>query len=536
MKKLIFVLSVLVGSWGNAQQLLEVLKSSSSNIPPINLPPNVKLGGGTTFIASIYDEDYLPYEKPNTPAVWTNVPADNIPEAKVIDYQGTLTETGKTIYIPITATGNATIPAYTSAPISIDTYKTEDGQSRQVILSWEAQSITADTKMIKAQIKTIKGELKVKKLDLNGGLGSDNKGLLLASFIYPSSNTDNTTSTYEVRAISGIPDRHFKSTIITPELVRKVFNIPDSQPLNLPDLSFMNREYIYTPIATPDGKIWLNNNLGAAYSDVNSEHFNPAQQAQSDDDFRAFGHLFQWQRPADGHERFYWTGPREWKHSLNVSTIANQYMDPDDGNSAFSLKERHWAPHKNYHYLGKLLNGKEIYRFMPNDNYIFTYPVLNASFFWSKLDYESRDKIELNLWQAGGRHNPCPEGFHVPTHKEFRNLIMSITNNEIDNHYANRVFYLSSNKISLVRNIIGGLISRGILGIQSRIIFHYNVLWMSDVICDDEYNNTLSHCALPKFVYETHPTDSDSEFEILGIGQIHAYNNDVSAQVRCIQD
>jgi hypothetical protein len=51
-----------------------------------------------------------------------------------------------------------------------------------------------------------------------------------------------------------------------------------------------------------DGKVWLNNNLGADYSNVSSSSFSPGTQATVYNDYHAYGSLFQWGRPADGHE------------------------------------------------------------------------------------------------------------------------------------------------------------------------------------------------------------------------------------------
>ena len=45
-----------------------------------------------------------------------------------------------------------------------------------------------------------------------------------------------------------------------------------------------NQKYIYYPIVSPlTGKIWLNNNLGSNYSNINNVNWNknPFQQAKS---------------------------------------------------------------------------------------------------------------------------------------------------------------------------------------------------------------------------------------------------------------
>ncbi|MGV4450000.1 hypothetical protein, partial [Ornithobacterium rhinotracheale] len=58
----------------------------------------------------------------------------------------------------------------------------------------------------------------------------------------------------------------------------------------------LEHQFVYIPITGPDGRTWLNNNLGADYANVNSPHFNPTQQATSKTDYKAYGSLFQWGR------------------------------------------------------------------------------------------------------------------------------------------------------------------------------------------------------------------------------------------------
>ncbi|WP_406648975.1 hypothetical protein, partial [Ornithobacterium rhinotracheale] len=60
--------------------------------------------------------------------------------------------------------------------------------------------------------------------------------------------------------------------------------------------------FIYVPVKGRDGKLWLNNNLGANYANVDHPAFNPVQGAKSLRDENAYGSHFQWGRKADGHE------------------------------------------------------------------------------------------------------------------------------------------------------------------------------------------------------------------------------------------
>ncbi|MFP3632360.1 hypothetical protein SB776_37780, partial [Burkholderia sp. SIMBA_045] len=70
-----------------------------------------------------------------------------------------------------------------------------------------------------------------------------------------------------------------------------------------------------------DGKIWLNNNLGATYSLVGNANFNPLQQATAGNDVRAFGSCVEWGRKPDGHELMNWTNGSSGTGVNPVSTV-----------------------------------------------------------------------------------------------------------------------------------------------------------------------------------------------------------------------
>lgn len=304
MKKILFTLAMgglFTTSLLKAQVVLEALDAPDAYAVPVG----VTLNGGETFFASIYDNDYLPYTQPSAPATWNRPINAGGGNDQLIDYQGSITTVGINVYIPITSTGNTTLPAF-NQQISIPAEYTEDGISRVVELSWEAQYVTSATKNIAATVKAIGGTLNIKKLDLNGGLGNDFKGVLLGRFTYPSTNAGTSDTTYDLRVLSGIPDRKFgEMTSIT---ANNVTYLPPAY----------RHQFIYLPIMGPDGRMWLNNNLGAYYSDINSPYFNPMHQAgaldandtplanptadQIKNDFRAAGSLFDFGRYADGLE------------------------------------------------------------------------------------------------------------------------------------------------------------------------------------------------------------------------------------------
>ncbi|MCK0202675.1 hypothetical protein MWN41_06535, partial [Ornithobacterium rhinotracheale] len=97
----------------------------------------------------------------------------------------------------------------------------------------------------------------------------------------------------------------------------------------------LEHQFIYIPITGPDGRTWLNNNLGADYANVNSPHFNPTQQATSKTDYKAYGSLFQWGREANGHELVDWTSSTSGRvvhsnlsWSRDMSSSLTTYHDP----------------------------------------------------------------------------------------------------------------------------------------------------------------------------------------------------------------
>ncbi|WP_406628986.1 FISUMP domain-containing protein, partial [Ornithobacterium rhinotracheale] len=119
--------------------------------------------------------------------------------------------------------------------------------------------------------------------------------------------------TVVVNALGGIPDKKF----------------------NVMTNGRLEHQFVYIPITGPDGRTWLNNNLGADYANVNSPHFNPTQQATSKTDYKAYGSLFQWGREANGHELVDWTSSTSGRvvhsnlsWSSDMSSSFTTYHDP----------------------------------------------------------------------------------------------------------------------------------------------------------------------------------------------------------------
>lgn len=334
----------------------------------IQIPASITIAQNQRyFIASAYDVNYLPYSAPVSVATTASFNPDATNESTVINVQGTISTTGITVRIPVTVTATASLPAF-SQTISIPDNLTEDNIGRDVMLSWNTQSLTTSSKFITATIASMGGTLNAKKLDINAGIGADYLGILLGQFIYPFNSAGATTS-YQLRVIPGIPD--------------KMFGIADNTG------STTTHNMLYLPIQAEDGKIWLNNNLGAYYSNVNNASFNLAQQATSATDFRAYGSLFQFGRKPDGHEL------------INYSSATS----------------------------GTGVNGTTATRSDNPTNALF---IINTNV----PDYNWRINIDNTLWNTVvSPNNPCPSGFRLPSITEVNTLIAAANISNLSTAY-----------------------------------------------------------------------------------------------------
>jgi len=328
-------------------------------LPYVPLPGNITLSTVSPhFIASAYDQDYLPYVIPTGSASLTAQAADGANEPKTIDFQGTLNTTGVTISIPYTVTtASVNLPAYTQT-ISIPASYTQDGIARDITFSYSAATLGVGSGRINATLKAVGGTLNVKKLDIQTGIGNDFLGFLLGQFTYAINNSGGTAN-FAVRAIAGIPDKNIANA---------------------------NHVMLYVPVTARDGKIWLNNNLGADYSNTAKAVFNPAQQATAFNDYNAYGSLFQWGRYSDGHELINWS-------SATAGTVVNGITTTRPSSNT------------------------------PADPLFIIAP--SNPFDW-------RQGQNNSLWQgAAGTNNPCPTGFRLPTSAELAAMIISL--NDVSN-------------------------------------------------------------------------------------------------------
>ena len=271
------------------------------------LPANITLSAICPyFLASVYDQDYLPYTAPTVAASLDTAQAANgTNETFTLNVQGSLTTTGVTLKIPYTVvTATVSLPAF-SQTINVPASYTEDGIARDVTFSYSAASLAVGSGTINATLQAVGGTLNAKKLDIQTGIGNDYLGWLLAQFTYVTNNSGGTAN-FQFRNIAAIPDR----------------NIADA-----------NHVMFYMPVLGADGKTWLNNNLGANYANTTKGAFNPAQQAISAADSAAYGSLFQWGRYSDGHELITWiSGSAGTAVNGNTSTLSST---DTTGNSSF---------------------------------------------------------------------------------------------------------------------------------------------------------------------------------------------------------
>jgi uncharacterized protein (TIGR02145 family) len=311
------------------------------------LPRNMTIKAGQKkWITSAYDNNYLPYAEP-TAAATTDVFSPDGTVDPVIDVAGTLSTSGIGLHVPFTVTtASVSLPAYTQT-VTINPALTEDGISRDVTLSWPAKTLSPGSGILTLLFKSVGGELKIKKLDLNRGIGSDREGILLAEFSVPI-DAFGGKGKIQLRAMPPIPDRN---------------------------MSDANHRFVYGIVTSGSGQIWLNNDLGANYTKVDHPLFNPVQQATSATDFNAYGNMFQWGRPADGHERTTWitstTGTPMTSTNTTESGVSTNI--PTDGRFIVATK--------------------------------------------TPFDWYTNGTTN-NRW-SGGVNDPCPVGFHVPTLAEW---------------------------------------------------------------------------------------------------------------------
>ena len=288
----------------------EAVTNVSNEADPL-VPQYVTLGSGERSFVSVYDKDYWPYSGPTTTVASTlGQFVDANFDEPTINIQGKITTTGTEVYIPITvdpAIGSAsiTIPAFPGSEIDVNDIYTEGQTGKKIKLSWEAQSVDAFSTYIKAKISAVDSDYLIKRLDFQTGVGKDFMGIKIGEFTYAANQGGGIRGKFIVRIMSGIPDRKF------------------AEKTN----GNYEHQFIYVPVKDPvSNYIWLNNNLGAEYTNMGSSLFDPGQQAKEHGDYNAFGSLFQWGRPADGHELVAYTSGTTYNFKYPATnTLATTY-------------------------------------------------------------------------------------------------------------------------------------------------------------------------------------------------------------------
>lgn len=307
-------------------------------ITKIPLPARVSLENSGYYIASIYDEDYLPYTKDTGEAAFGfhNPQGTRIvsPYESTIDVPGKLDTTGIEVGIPVVATygANITIPSISIKAI-VPAEKTENNRNTEIELFFPGDTfIYGDSgtqrRYTIAKLRAVTNTLEVKKLDMNIGNGADYRGIQLAEFSYYKDNKYTIESKFDFRVVTGIPDKNF--------------SVPQGTESGTAYNGQYLHKFIYVPAYGLDGKVWLNNNLGANYSNVNSPVFSPGKQASSPTDFNAYGSLFRSGHNAYntshllGHELVKWTNATmgapeisslSWNHSHYPPNYASKFTE-----------------------------------------------------------------------------------------------------------------------------------------------------------------------------------------------------------------
>ena len=202
-----------------------------------------------------------------------------------------------------------------------------------------------------------------------------------------------------LKGVSGIPDRCFNKT--NKECAGGYAWLSNDY----------DHQFVYIPITGPDGKIWLNNVLGAGYSNVEGPYASPLQTPTSDSDYKGFGSLFQHNRKADGHEiviyKGQYTGILKYGYAYLEDLIASG-INPTGLNAKTS---------------------KHIARRLASTN---------AQNYWNK------ETSYINYWKKGGVNNPCPVGYHLPSMIE----ITSFVHTTCSTTYVNSGFHIPSGMIT----------------------------------------------------------------------------------------
>lgn len=155
-----------------------------------------------------------------------------------------------------------------------------------------------------------------------------------------------------------------------------------------------DHNFIYCAVMGPNGKKWLNHNLGAEYSreptsNNPNPHFNPEAVPTGHNDWKAFGSLFQYGRDADGHE-------------LGKYDTKPQYFPVSHSIWTYELK--------NPARTSSISNTENSNQFVMNIDG------------WLANGSDSKPLMYAN-WSTTGTKDPCPPGYRIMNESEAKSLI-----------------------------------------------------------------------------------------------------------------
>ena len=202
-----------------------------------------------------------------------------------INVDGKIASNGLLVKVPYHSDNdNVALKDFTSNKFIISANNTSNNDSGVVVVfKWSGITLSAGDGYFNAKIALVgdSNTYYARQLDITAS------SYTTATLSYPT-DENSIMGTLSLKVIPGIPDRNF----------------------NVLTNGVYEHKFLYLPVTNPiTGRTWLNNNLGAEYADANNPNgnFNPKQQATANNDYKAYGSLFQWGRKADGHELMNWT-------------------------------------------------------------------------------------------------------------------------------------------------------------------------------------------------------------------------------------
>ena len=233
-----------------------------------------------------------------------------------INVDGKIASNGLLVKVPYHSDNdNVALKDFTSNKFIISANNTSNNDSGVVVVfKWSGITLSAGDGYFNAKIALVgdSNTYYARQLDITAS------SYTTATLSYPT-DENSIMGTLSLKVIPGIPDRNF----------------------NVLTNGVYEHKFLYLPVTNPiTGRTWLNNNLGAEYADANNPNgnFNPKQQATANNDYKAYGSLFQWGRKADGHELFDWTGATAGTAKHGDTNVTND--NPSD--SLFITSNGDW--------------------------------------------------------------------------------------------------------------------------------------------------------------------------------------------------